>query len=204
VTTAVGGRRRNEGRRIAAGGAALVAAALWAGLAQGQPPAAAPAGPKLPAVTAFPAPGLYANTTGVALLDDDPDAEIHYTWDGSRPTSASPRLERGQLLFIAGVYDGDKGLTTGYTLRAVATKPGHADSDPATLAYTVERRDRTAYVSELVAPGVRMIRDSDNDKMFLVSGERAFALRGNNPLHIARMGRDQLGEACLRDRGGGA
>ena len=40
----------------------------------------------------------------------------------------------------------------------------------------MDRRDRTAYVSEEILPGVRMIRDSDNDKMFLVKGEKAYAL----------------------------
>lgn len=139
--------------------------------------AAAQAQPaKLPAVTVLPAPGTYSNTTSIALDDADPAAEIHYTWDGSTPTAASPKIERGQVLFIAGLYDGEKGLTTGYTLRAVATKPGLRDSDPVTFRYTVARRDHTAYLSEEVLPGVRMIRDSDNDKMFLVKGTKAFAL----------------------------
>src|SRR6185312_6113991 len=35
---------------------------------------------------------------------------------------------------------------------------------------------RTTYVSEEVAPGVRMIRDSDNDKMFLIRGTKRYAL----------------------------
>ena len=138
--------------------------------AQAQPEA------KLPAVTVMPAPGTYSNTTSIALDDADRSAEIHYTWDGSTPTSASPTVTRGQVLFIAGLYDGEKGLTTGYTLRAVATKPGMRDSDPVTFRYTVARRDHTAYVSEIVLPGVRMIRDSDNDKMFLVKGTKAYAL----------------------------
>jgi glyoxylase-like metal-dependent hydrolase (beta-lactamase superfamily II) len=143
--------------------------------AQFEPPTVQ-AGPKLAPVTALPAPGLYSNTTGIEVQSADPKAEIHYTWDGSKPTAASPTLERGQLLFIAGVYDGEKGLRTGYTIRAVATAPSHTDSDPVTFVYHVERRDRTTYVSEELAPSVRMIRDSDNDKMFLVRGTKAFAL----------------------------
>lgn len=133
-------------------------------------------GPKLSVVTVMPAPGTYTNTTSIVLDDADKTAEVHYTWDGSVPTASSPRIERGQVLFIAGVYDGNKGLTTGYTLRAVATKAGYADSDPVTFSYTVARRDRTAYVSEEILSGVRMIRDSDNDKMFLIKGEKAYAL----------------------------
>ena len=137
---------------------------------------AAPSVAKLPPPTIFPVPGTYSNTTSLSLRDEVPDAEIHYTWDGSEPTASSPVLDPREVLFIDGVYDGDKGLQTDYTLRAVATKGGMTPSDPVTFSYRVERRDRTAYLSEEVAPGVRMIRDSDNDKMFLVRGSKRFAL----------------------------
>ena len=133
-------------------------------------------GAKLPPPRVFPAPGTYFNTTSLALRDEVPDTEIHYTWDGSEPNASSPVFNPREVLFIGGVYDGDKGLKTGYTLRAVAVKAGMTASDPATFSYTVERRDRTAYISEEVAPGVRMIRDSDNDKMFLVRGTKRYAL----------------------------
>lgn len=159
--------------------------------AQFEPPTVQ-AGPKLAPVSALPAPGVYSNTTGVVLQAADPNAEIHYTWDGSKPTAASPSLAHGQLLFIAGVYDGERGLRTGYTIRAVATAPGHTDSDPMTFVYSVERRDRTAYVSEELAPGLRMIRDSDNDKMFLVRGSKAFALIDSGMGHGAL--RDYVGQ----------
>jgi glyoxylase-like metal-dependent hydrolase (beta-lactamase superfamily II) len=143
-------------------------------------------GAKLPPPTIFPATGTYSNTTSLSLRDEVPGAEIHYTWDGSDPTASSPLFSPGEVLFIAGIYDGDKGLQTGYTLRAVAVKPGVAPSDPVTFSYRVERRDRTAYLSEEVAPGVRMIRDSDNDKMFLVRGSKRYALidsgQGRGPL----------------------
>jgi glyoxylase-like metal-dependent hydrolase (beta-lactamase superfamily II) len=133
-------------------------------------------GAKLPPPRIFPAPGTYFNTTSLSLRDEVPDTEIHYTWDGSEPNASSPVFNPREVLFIGGVYDGDKGLKTGYTLRAVAVKAGMTTSDPATFSYTVERRDRTAYLSEEVAPGVRMIRDSDNDKMFLVRGTKRYAL----------------------------
>jgi glyoxylase-like metal-dependent hydrolase (beta-lactamase superfamily II) len=131
---------------------------------------------RLPAPTIFPAPGTYFNTTSLALFDQEPGAEIHYTWDGTEPNASSAVFNPSGVLFIGGVYDGNKGLTTGYTLRAVALKAGAAPSDIATFSYAVERRDRTAYLSEEVAPGVRMIRDSDNDKMFLVRGANRYAL----------------------------
>lgn len=132
-------------------------------------------GPKLAQVEVFPAPGTYTNTTGITLLGSE-GAVIHYTMDGSKPTEQSPAFDPAHLIFLNGVYEGDEGLTTGYTIRAVAAQPGHTDSDPATYTYTVDRRDRTEYVSEEVADGVRMIRDSDNDKMFLIRGTSGFAL----------------------------
>ena len=144
-------------------------------------------GAKLPTPTIFPPPGTYSNTTSLSLMDAAPGAEIHYTWDGSDPSASSPVFDPRTVLFMAGVYDGNKGLKTGYTLRAVAVKAGMIPSDPATFSYTVERRDRTAYLSEEVVPGVRMIRDSDNDKMFLLRGTRSYALidsgMGRGALH---------------------
>jgi glyoxylase-like metal-dependent hydrolase (beta-lactamase superfamily II) len=137
---------------------------------------AARADARLPAPSIFPAPGTYFNTTSLSLMDAVPGTEIHYTWDGSEPNAASPVFDPRGVLFIAGLYDGSKGLKTGYTLRAVAMKTGLQASEPATFAYQIERRDRTAYVSEEVAPGVRMIRDSDNDKMFLLRGTKSYAL----------------------------
>lgn len=136
----------------------------------------APDGPKLAAPKAFPQPGTYPTTESVFLYADEPGVEIHYTLDGSNPTAQSPLFNPSQLLFIAGLYDGDKGLRAGYTIRAVAIKNGTASSDIATFLYTIDRRDRTAYVSEEVLPGVRMIRDSENDKMYLIRGTQKAVL----------------------------
>lgn len=153
-------------------------------------------GAKLPPPTIFPAPGTYFNTTSLSLKDEVPGTEIHYTWDGSEPTENSPVYDQREVLFIGGVYDGNKGLHTGYTLRAVATKQGMASSDPVTFSYRVERRDRTAYLSEEVAPGVRMIRDSDNDKMFLIRGSKRCALVDSG------MGRGELRNYISQYTGG--
>ncbi len=153
-------------------------------------------GAKLPPPTVFPAPGTYFNTTSLSLRDEVPGTEIHYTWDGSEPTASSPVYDPREVLFIGGVYDGNKGLQTGYTLRAVAIKQGMAASDPVTFSYRVERRDRTAYISEEVAPGVRMIRDSDNDKMFLIRGSKRYALIDSG------MGRGELRNYISQFTGG--
>jgi glyoxylase-like metal-dependent hydrolase (beta-lactamase superfamily II) len=139
-------------------------------LAQFGPPEPQGSGPKLTAPTAFPTPGTFPTTESITLSDADPNATIYYTWDGSSPTRKSLVYDPGQLLFIGGVYDGDHGLKTGYTLRAMAVHEGNTNSDVSTFQYVIDRRDRTEYVSEEILPGVRMVRDSDNDKMFLLRG----------------------------------
>ena len=144
--------------------------------AQFGPPEPQGSGPRLDPPTVFPDPGTYPTTESVTLLDTDPQATIHYTWDGSMPTSKSPVYDPSQVLFIGGIYQGDHGLKAGYTIRAVAMAAGHTNSGVTNFQFVVDRRDRTAYVSEEVLPGVRMIRDSDNDKMFLVQGKKAYAL----------------------------
>ncbi|HEV2134578.1 MAG TPA: MBL fold metallo-hydrolase [Terracidiphilus sp.] len=138
--------------------------------AQFGPPEPQGSGPKLAAPTAFPLPGVFPTTESVALSDADPHATIYYTWDGSAPTRKSAVYDPRQLLFIGGIYEGDHGLKAGYTLRAMAVDEGHTNSDIADFQYVVDRRDKDQYVSEEILPGVRMARDSDNDKMFLIRG----------------------------------
>ncbi len=134
------------------------------------PPVKQPTGPKLPTPTVFPLAGTFPTTESLTLLDPTGVARIHYTLNGSMPTEDSPSAGVNQLLFLSGIYEGNHGLKTGYTVRAIAMAPDHANSDVATFQFTIDRRDRTEYVSEEVLPGVRMIRDSDNDKMFLIHG----------------------------------
>jgi len=149
-------------------------------------------GARLPAPTAFPPSGTFSTTESVTLLDSDPRATIHYTIDGSAPTAASTVFDPWRLIFISGLYDGNRGLKTRYTIRAIALEAGHAPSAVARFEYLIDRRDRTAYVSQEVLPGVRMIRDSDNDKMFLLSGTKQFVLidsgmgRGDLAAYVAR------------------
>ena len=187
--------------------ATAAALALMATQAQAQfgpPPPSS--GPKLAPPKAFPPPGTFPTTESVTLYADDPKAQIHYTWDGTLPTADSPLYDPSNVLFIAGVYDGDHGLKTGYTLRAVTVEDGHTTSEPATFQYLIDRRDRTAYVSEIVAPGVRMIRDSDNDKMFLVDGAKFDALidtgmgRGDLKDYVARFTRGRPLKLILTHR----
>ena len=122
--------------------------------------------------TAFPPPGTYATTNSVTLLSATPGAQIHYTLDGTQPSSSSPIFDPYKLLWVGAVNNGDTGLKTGYTIRAIAIKPGMDNSEVATFQYAIDRRDRTAYVAEDILPGVVMIRDYANDKMFLLKGSK--------------------------------
>jgi glyoxylase-like metal-dependent hydrolase (beta-lactamase superfamily II) len=164
--------------------------------AQFGPPEPQGSGPKLNPPNVFPEPGTYPTTESITLLDDDPQATIHYTFDGSVPTSKSPVYDPLRVLFIAGIYEGNHGLKAGYTIRAVAMRKGHTNSDVSTFQFVVDRRDRTTYVSEEVLPGVRMVRDSDNDKMFLVKGAKKYALIDSG------MGRGALKEYLSQFTGG--
>ena len=96
----------------------------------------------VPAPTAFPAPGTFPTTESVTLLDADSRASIHYTLDGSTPTAASPVFDPWRLIFIAGLYRGNRGLKTRYTIRAIAIENGQASSAVSRFAYLIDRRDR--------------------------------------------------------------
>lgn len=163
-------------RLLQSGGASMAAVSVGGAPTAGSPDDDAGTETRIPIPSAFPSPGAYSNTMSVSLADDDPLAEIHYTLDGSPPTARSPVFQPGALITLTGIYDGDKGIEAGYTLRAVAIRAGRKDSETALFQYVIARRDRTTYVSEIVSPGVRMIRDSDNDKMYLVEGSKKFAL----------------------------
>jgi hypothetical protein len=69
--------------------------------------------------------GTYGTPQEIALSDSSPDAEIHYTTDGSQATSSSP------------LYTTPIPVTGDETINAIATSPGAADSAMATFTYTI-------------------------------------------------------------------
>ena len=180
-------------RRLTAGCIAMTVIAICPVLrAQFGPPPPQGHGPKLPAPTAFPPSGTFPTTESATLLDADAGAKIYYTLDGSVPTAESPVFNPSQLIFLAGFYDGMRGVKASYTIRAVAIENGHTNSEVSHFEYVIDRRDLTSYSSEEILPGVRMIRDSYNDKMFLIKGTRTYVLidsgmgRGNLKSYISR------------------
>lgn len=166
--------------------------------------------PRLPAPTAFPPSGTFPTTESVTLLDADHRATIHYTLDGSTPTAASPVFDPWRLIYIEGLYDGNRGLKTHYTIRAIAVEAEHAPSAVSRFDYLIDRRDRTADVSQEILPGVRMIRDSDNDKMFLLAGSRESVLidsgmgRGDLAAYVAKLAGPRSLDLPARLRGAAA
>lgn len=127
---------------------------------------------------AAPTPGTYSVTQYVTLSCPTPGAAIYYTLDGSLPILASA-LSPHSLLFSphkvipiqARRRDG-AGLESLYTIRAVAVKDGLLPSEVITFQYTVTARDEDAYTATQVRPGVYMIRDCNDNKLFLVTGSK--------------------------------
>jgi len=121
--------------------------------------------------TAFPDSGTFAVTERITLLTATPGATIHYTTDGSLPTETSPVFDPYVLPVIEA---GDEAGSSHYSLRAVALKPGLAASAPAMFHYTIERRGRDQYLAKELEPGLYMLLDFDDTKMYVVVGrERA-------------------------------
>jgi glyoxylase-like metal-dependent hydrolase (beta-lactamase superfamily II) len=121
--------------------------------------------------TAFPAPGAYDRAPMITLLRDSPGAEIHYTTDGSLPTPASPSFDPYRLIpleeFGKPVPEGKRT----YVIRAIA-QIGDRTSEARTYTYEIEPRARDEYVSQELAPGIRVIHDFNNDKMYLLTGSQ--------------------------------
>ncbi|MFN8475364.1 MAG: MBL fold metallo-hydrolase [Anaerolineae bacterium] len=121
---------------------------------------------------AFPAPGAFGVTQRITLLCATPGATIHYTLDGSTPDRSSPIFDPYQLPVLEAINDGDRGVRTTYTLNAVAVSDGLPLSDVATFTYVIDRRAKDVYLTSEVEPGIHMIRDFDDTKMYLVIGSK--------------------------------
>lgn len=127
--------------------------------------------------TAIPAPDTFHVTQRVTLLCATPGATIHYTVDGSMPSAASPVFDPYVLPVLDAVNEGTHGITSSYTIKALALKEGLEPSAVASFDYVIERRDTDSYLSEEIYPGVHMITDYDDTKMYVVVGsERAMLI----------------------------
>ena len=75
--------------------------------------------------TFSPTPGTYTSAQSVSISDATPNAVIHFTTDGSTPTTSSP------------VYSGPISVSSTSTLRALAVASGFSPSAVATGVYTI-------------------------------------------------------------------
>ena len=71
---------------------------------------------------------------------------------------------------LEAISNGDRGVRTTYTVKAFAISDRLAPSDVATFTYVIDRRDKDVYLPTEVSPGIHMIRDFDDTKMYLVIG----------------------------------
>ncbi len=95
------------------------------------PPAAEPVTFSVPA-------GSYDRSRSVQLSTETPDATIHYTIDGSQPTTESPE------------YSGAVQVHETLTIRAIAVKPGEFGPSPETSAtYTMTGDFNTTTVDDI-------------------------------------------------------
>lgn len=122
--------------------------------------------------TAFPASGTFGVTQRVTLLSATPGATIHYTTDGSDPTPASAAFDPYVLPVLEAVNQRHKGITTAYTIKAISVKEGLEPSPTATFNYVIKRRSTDEYSSTEIRPGIHMIMDFDDTKMYLILGSK--------------------------------
>jgi glyoxylase-like metal-dependent hydrolase (beta-lactamase superfamily II) len=125
----------------------------------------------IPPPTAYPQPGVYDVAQMVTLLNPQLEAVFHYTLDGSTPTTSSASFDRYRLIPMVQFGQEIPESDWTFTIRAI-TRVGERISEPATFIYQIRPRAKDKYISNEVAPGVRMIRDFDGDKMYLLTGSQ--------------------------------
>src|SRR5207245_1396819 len=76
--------------------------------------------------------GTYTGSVTVTISDATSGAAIHYTTDGSTPTTSSP------------VYGGALTFNQTTTLKAMAAASGMTDSGVASATYTIQQQQQVA------------------------------------------------------------
>jgi hypothetical protein len=117
--------------------------------------------------TFSPAPGRYIGSVTVTLSDTTPNAEIHYTLDGSTPLSSSP------------VYTGPITLTSGTQVKAIATASGYWKSADVLGQYSVIPQAPTPVISP--APGSYPAGQAINLSDSLPSATIRYTTDGSTP-----------------------
>uniref|UniRef100_E6QI25 GH29D-like beta-sandwich domain-containing protein n=1 Tax=mine drainage metagenome TaxID=410659 RepID=E6QI25_9ZZZZ len=81
--------------------------------------------------TFTPTQGVYPSSQTVTLSDSTPGATIHYTTDGSAPTTSS-------TLYSAPITIASSGSVFSETIEAIAVADGYSDSAMASAVYTIK------------------------------------------------------------------
>jgi len=95
----------------------------------------ASATPETAAVTLSPEPGTFTSAQSIMLSDSTPGAAIHYTTDGSMPTTSSA------------VYSEPLQLSATTTIHALAAAPGYSSSAIVGGTYTISASTTTVTVT---------------------------------------------------------
>ncbi len=111
--------------------AALILAFSTGCGSRSSPPAPAPAVAAAPQLT--PAAGTYTSAQTVTITDATPGAAIHYTTDGSAPTTSSPQ------------YTAPIAVPSTMTIQAIAVAAGFTNSAATAATYTITPHVATSY-----------------------------------------------------------
>src|SRR2546427_6085410 len=110
----------------------VVAASSTTGSAAGNPATHTVKQQPVATPTFSPGGGTYTGSVTVSISDATSGATIHYTTDGSTPTTSSP------------VYGGALTFTQTTTLKAMGAASGMTDSAVASATYTIQQQQQVA------------------------------------------------------------
>ncbi|RAV22131.1 chitobiase/beta-hexosaminidase C-terminal domain-containing protein [Paenibacillus contaminans] len=102
---------------------------------------------------------IVASGTTVTLNSETAGAKLHYTWDGSTPTSESPWVGSGENVTLTGEPN------QAITLKVIALKEGMTSSEVSTFTYTIQEQAAAPTASlengAIVAPGTTVTLSSE-------------------------------------------
>ena len=148
--------------------------------------------------TAYPDAGIYDAPHMITLLCGTEGAVIHYTMDGTMPTADGPVFDPYLLVPLEQFGHDVPQDKRSYTIRAVAVV-GNQLSDVVDFRYDIIPRSRNEFISESVFPGISMIRDFQNNKMYLITGTQGALLidAGMSTADLRNYVKERIGDLPL-------
>jgi hypothetical protein len=99
--------------------------------------------PQVATPTISPSGGTFTSSQTVTLADTTPNATIHYTLDGTTPTSASP------------TYSTTLTVSTTETINAIASLASYLDSAVASASFTINIPSNSGIITTVVGNGTQ-------------------------------------------------